>query len=139
MISIKTLFILIEQDSQCKKWESKKLGKFKCSKPEPMTSTKETIKKWNNGINCREKCLDYVKVMGDGCCEAKPLSHQMAHPKSTTTNSPKNFYQTECTFRSRANVERIGNSQARTYNEDQTLACEGTLKERFHDIMYIQI
>ena len=118
----------MEQDSQCKKWNDKTLGKFKCSKPEPNKSTKEIIKKWNNGRNCREKCLEYVEMEGVGCCEAKRKSIQMDPPKLTTNKSSNNLYQTECIFRSGASVERIPKSPPKSSNEDKTLACEGTLK-----------
>ena len=130
VIFIKTLFLVIEQDSQCNKWESEKLGEFKCSGPEPTKLTKETIKTWNHGKNCRKKCLEHVSVMGYGCCEAKGLSNPMENPQptSTITKSTNKLYQTECIFRSGASVERIPKSPPKSSNEDKTLACEGTLK-----------
>ena len=128
VISMKILFMRMEQDSQCKKWERGTLDRFECSKTEPTKLTKEIFKKWNNGTNCREKCLEYVKVMGDGCCEAKLLSIQTDHPNSTKTKSSNNLYQTECIFRSGSHVKRIKRTPSRTSNEDNTLACEGRLE-----------
>ena len=132
-----TLFLLIEKDLQCEKWESKEVGKFKCSKPEPQKFTKEIIKKWSDRNNCRKKCLEHAKVMGNGCCEAKRLSIQMELPQPTskTTNSSKSLYETECIFQSGANVEHIEISEApaKTSNEDKTLACEGTSKLRLYE------
>ena len=69
-ITLHYLFKFTGTDIYCPELATVPLGTWKCDNTE-LTQQIWNIAGWNNGENCRAKCVEQAKIMGEGCCEAR--------------------------------------------------------------------